>query len=81
MSTKQTSPSPVESVVHKCEGCFNRPGQLVCQDTMPASEHYGITEPWVFRYYLCRYCRAVSARRGVPRLVLEFTADEQLLIS
>lgn len=43
---------------HKCEGCYKRNGELVSQflvDVLP--------ERWVFRYYLCRWCRGLWNRR------------------
>jgi hypothetical protein len=68
-----------------CDECFKRPGDLVCQDVMPAHQGIGIKKPWVFRYYLCRYCRSAYNRRvrssgGERRVVpLAYKDDAELL--
>ena len=52
---------PVYGADTKCEKC-DRPGKLICQTPMPAQPLHGIPNPWVFRYYLCRWHLAADNR-------------------
>ena len=71
--------------MHRCEKC-DRPGQLVCQDAMPArrdgpeSLHFNA---WVFRYYLCRWHRSAWNRSRMPSqgrmVVLQHKPDSEVL--
>ena len=54
---------------HVCDQGCSRPGDLVCQDAMPARK-YGPPgmqyDAWVFRYYLCRWHRAAWNKKKMP---------------
>jgi|GEM_PF-2960438 len=68
-----------------CNGCYRRKGQLVCQDAMPAQRSMmpPIMEPWVFRYYLCPWCRGWWNRRrmkGQKRMTVKtWKPDSEVL--
>ena len=64
---------------HLCENCGKRPGQLVCQDAIPGQKQ-AYCVPWVFRHYLCRWCRAAWNRTHRRRLtVLDHRPDAEVL--
>ena len=84
-------PGQVQPVVgHSCDNCCRRPGQLVYQSVQPeprncdpekyANDRRG---PWVFRYYLCRWCRGAWNRHRLPTerkmTVVEYRPDEEVL--
>lgn len=52
-------------IKNKCDNCFKREGNLVFRGLMPAQPwlHPPITEPWIFKYYLCRWCRSAENKR------------------
>lgn len=63
-----------------CDKCYKRPGQLVVQDVMPAHHGIGIKKPWVWRYYLCRWCRSAYNRSANRRVApLAHKSDAELL--
>lgn len=70
-----------------CDGCYKRLGELVAQHVVGPlylGGGLGIQEAFVFRYYLCRWCRGVENRRRDANsehrtVVLEFRTDEEVL--
>jgi hypothetical protein len=73
------------TVPYICANCFKRIGDLVCQAAMPAQRTLKppIPEPWVFRHYLCRWCRGAWNRHRMPTqrpmTVLEYKPDADVL--
>ncbi|HFG6845815.1 hypothetical protein U2E19_18780 [Acinetobacter baumannii] len=61
----------------KCEIC-GRDGKLVRQELVPYKPILEI-EPWVFRYYMCQWHRAVETKRGHSFEPMEFISDELIL--
>lgn len=65
---------------HRCEHC-SRDGQLVVQDVLRLAATG--PNPWVFRYWLCRWHRASWNRRRMAEQkklsIVEFVPDEELL--
>jgi hypothetical protein len=64
----------------KCDKC-NKDGELVAQFRCGANKRVGIMEPWVFRYYLCRWHRAGENRKNKEKVLvpIEFIPDEKIL--
>lgn len=63
-----------------CEGCYKRAGQLVCQFPMVIGGRR-----YVFRRYLCRWCRATDNKRKTrsrldwkPTTVVEWKPDDEV---
>jgi len=65
-----------------CNNCHIREGDLVRQVVMPSFKPH-ISEPWVFRYYLCRWCRGAWNRYRLPTqqkiTVLKYRPDAELV--
>ncbi|OIF35683.1 hypothetical protein A7N09_18485 [Acinetobacter baumannii] len=61
----------------KCEIC-GRDGKLVRQELVPYNPILEI-EPWVFRYYMCQWHRAVETKYGRSFKPMEFISDEVIL--
>lgn len=70
---------------NRCEAYCNpnRKGELVCQYVEPPNKLAGIAEPWVFRHYMCRWCRGAYNRKRFKgqrkMVVLKYRSDEELL--
>ena len=62
-----------------CDSCLRRKGQLVIQEKMPAQKWIGIKSPWVFRYFMCRWCRGSEKRQGRGFPVISWKPDDQVL--